>query len=620
MNDENKGSQQQARTVTAFLILRKGNRVLKRIKLFSDDLIVTIGRHENNTIRLTDDKNMISRSHAAILRIVTEKDATAQNSEQRVKEPQFLIRDLCSGLGTIVNNGLVRKKFLDEGDLIRIHDYTLAFTRKDLSKKPLGRTVDQDDDFSSSNPEAPTELGSNATRKDAKFTNQQKEFISNFSDRGMGVDPTESAKEFIEMLISAMPARRSLIGSYDGEVIQIKYHKGYEREDPSDIGREFLDKLKKDGFAIKKTQIWAQLPKDHFLELKREKPPVFSDQELDFLKEIVRLLNIFDSKREELIKRTPWPASVIGLHKEIEKCIEIASDPEIKNRDVLLLGETGTGKEVMARFIHEQCSKTRGEPFIPVNLSSLPEGMIYSQLFGHVKGSFTDAKETKEGYFKIAKGGTLFLDEVADFPMKVQVALLSSMQNRTIMKLGGSEPEDFKCRIIAATNRDIEKRIKADEFRSDLLARFTYVIQLPPLRKRIGELPLLVSYYIDLFSARALGVSREAMELLRDYEWPENVREVGNVVIEAIGKSNENIFSWDLPGKIRFRKKVQETMENEDKKLKSLEEGIKQIIQEALLATGGKIKPALAILKIPKSTLYKMMKDMGIPVGYGRKT
>ena len=355
-----------------------------------------------------------------------------------------------------------------------------------------------------------------------------------------------------------------MIGFYDGEVLHVKYHKGYEREHPDDIRKEFLDELRKAGFSFTKKQLWLQFSTNHFLALVREKPPAFNDQDLDFLHEIGSLLKKFNSKSEELIANTPWPDGVIGLHEERKTCLEITSEKELNNRDVLLLGETGTGKEVMARFIHDQSSETRNGPFIAVNLSSLPEGMIHSQLFGHEKGVFTDARDSKEGYFQIAKGGTLFIDEVGDLPMKIQTSLLTSMENRTVLKLGGEKPEKFNCRIIAATNRDLEKKIKSGEFRSDLRARFTHVLHLPPLRKRMGDLSLLVSYYIDQFSAYPKGISREAMEILRQYEWRDNVREVRTVIIHALNKAQETIFSWDLPGEIRFRKDVQETVEKKE--------------------------------------------------------
>jgi DNA-binding NtrC family response regulator/pSer/pThr/pTyr-binding forkhead associated (FHA) protein len=618
MNEENK---LQKRNVAAFLILKEGKTILKTYKVFSDDLIITIGRHGDNTIRLKDDRNMISRSHAAIIKMVAEKNDRSREAEKGKKEPpQFFIRDLASGHGTRVNGRFVRKKLLEEGDLIRIADYVIEFSRKDIDKRSRGRTIDQDNTFGSSDPDAVTKLSPAVTRRGAGLTDAQKEVIFSFAERGLGVDPTESPREFGEVLLKALPAHRALIGAYDGDLIHIKYHKGYEREDPDDIGKEFLDKLRETGSSLTGPQVWVQLSKDHFLGLQREQPPPFDNQDLSFLVEIIELLKSPKSKKDELKTSTPWPVTVIGLNKEVRKCVEIASEEELKNRDILLLGETGTGKEVLARFIHEQSGKTRNGPFIAVNLSSLPEGMIHSQLFGHEKGAFTDAKEAKEGYFVIAEGGTLFIDEIGDLPISVQVSLLSAMESREALKLAGRKPDSFTCRIIAATNRDIEKKIEAGEFRSDLLARFTHIIRLPPLRKRLEELPLLMNYFIDQFSEDPKGISREAMQLLRQYFWPENVREVRKVVLRALQTAQDTIYSWDLPEEVRFQKQVQETVKKEKKRLQSLDQGIKEMIEEVLAATHGNVTKALEILKIPKSTLYKMMKDMGIPVGYGRKT
>jgi DNA-binding NtrC family response regulator/pSer/pThr/pTyr-binding forkhead associated (FHA) protein len=618
MNEENK---LQKRNVAAFLILKEGKTILKTYKVFSDDLIIIIGRHGENTIRLKDDRNIISRFHAAIIRMVPKNNDGPKEAEKSKKEcPQFLIRDLASGHGTRVNNHFIRKQLLHEGDLIRIGDYIIEFTQKDFDKGLRGKTIDKDDEFGSSSPNAITKLSSKAERLDARLVGAQREVFFDFAERGMGVDPSESPKEFVKLVLQALPSQRVLLGCYNGDLIHIKYHKGYEREEPDDIDKVFLDELRESGFALKETQIWVQLSADHFLGLKREQPPPFIDQDLFFLRKIVRTLKSIGSKKRELIVNTSWPTGLIGLHREARKCVRIASEGELKNRDILLLGETGTGKEVLGRFIHEQSAKTKNGPFIAVNLSSLPEGMIHSQLFGHEKGAFTDAKEAKEGYFMIAEGGTLFIDEIGDLPISVQVSLLSAMESREALKLAGKKPDSFHCRIIAATNRNIEKKIESGEFRSDLLARFTHVIRLPPLRDRLEELPLLVIYFIDQFSEKPLGVSREAMQILRQYDWPDNVREVRKVVVRALQSAQQTIYSWDLPEEIRFRQKVQETMEKERKRLRSLDQGIKQMIEEVLAATHGNVTKALEILKIPKSTLYKMMKDIGIPVGYGRRT
>jgi hypothetical protein len=222
MNEE----KQTKRKVAASLILKEGKTTLKTFKLFQDDQIITIGRHGNNTIRLRDDKNIISRSHAAIIRVAENNTEQHQETKKGKNPPQFFIRDLCSLYGTRVNSQYIRKKLLKEGDLVRIGDYIIDFTQIDLHKRPRGRTIDQDDEFGSSEPDAVTKLSPKATCKDVNFTDVQKEVFLSFAEMGMGVDPSESPKEFGEIMLRALPAQRVLVGLYDGEIIHIKYHKG----------------------------------------------------------------------------------------------------------------------------------------------------------------------------------------------------------------------------------------------------------------------------------------------------------------------------------------------------------------------------------------------------------
>jgi two-component system response regulator AtoC len=205
---------------------------------------------------------------------------------------------------------------------------------------------------------------------------------------------------------------------------------------------------------------------------------------------------------------------------------------------VLLRGETGTGKELVAHAIHIN-SPREAKPFVRVNCAALAPGVLESELFGHEKGSFTGAVERRRGRFELADGGTLFLDEVGDLPMEVQIKLLRTLQERELERVGGNETIKVDVRVVSATNRNLEKMIEDGEFREDLYYRLNvFPINLPPLRDRLDDLPVLVSHFVGKF-ARQMGVpptaaTGEAMTKLREYNWPGNVRELENIIERAM--------------------------------------------------------------------------------------
>ena len=205
---------------------------------------------------------------------------------------------------------------------------------------------------------------------------------------------------------------------------------------------------------------------------------------------------------------------------------------------ILLLGETGVGKERLARAIHGESRRSTG-PFITLNCSALAEGILESELFGHEKGAFTGASRARRGYFELAHGGTLFLDEIGDLPPHLQAKLLRSLEDRTIQRLGGEQPVRVDVRIMAATNRDLEDAVQNQRFRADLFFRLAVVsLTLPPLRERRDDIPSLIRRYLETFrrsfASPVRGISPEAMKILIEYGWPGNVRELINVLERAV--------------------------------------------------------------------------------------
>ncbi len=229
---------------------------------------------------------------------------------------------------------------------------------------------------------------------------------------------------------------------------------------------------------------------------------------------------------------------IVGKSPAIEKVFEMIRKVSPTKSNVLITGESGTGKELVARAIHSLAFQNNRR-FLAVNCSAIPESLLESELFGHMKGSFTSACQDKKGLFECARGGTLFLDEIGHMPMSCEVKLLRAVEHKQIIPVGSTEPIDIDVRLIAATNKDLVKEIKEGRFREDLYYRMNVVgIHLPPLRERKEDIPLLVEHFIKKYNAEmgkhCVGVSEEVMRLFMSYEWKGNIREMQNVIERAI--------------------------------------------------------------------------------------
>jgi len=278
---------------------------------------------------------------------------------------------------------------------------------------------------------------------------------------------------------------------------------------------------------------------------------------------------------------------------------------------VVIRGESGTGKELIARAIH-MLSPRRDAGFVPINCAAIPENLLESELFGHEKGAFTTALQTKRGKFELAQGGTIFLDEIGDMPLSLQAKLLRVIQERKFERVGGMREIQADIRIIAATHRDLEVAIKEKGFREDLFYRLNvFPIQLPPLRERKDALPLLVDYFIGRFTEQTgkkiKSASAETVIALLAYNWPGNIRELQNVMERAVIVGAETIQLKDLPAALTGTE--EDRREECHGSLKSLE---KEAILKALEDSSGNRRKAAAILGIARRTLQYRLKDYGI--------
>jgi two-component system response regulator HydG len=322
--------------------------------------------------------------------------------------------------------------------------------------------------------------------------------------------------------------------------------------------------------------------------------------------------------REGLARDGVW-RGFVGESPAVQEVFRTVAKVAPTNATVLLLGESGTGKELVASALHEVSARRRG-PFVTVNCAALPEGLLESELFGHVKGAFTGAVADRQGRFEAADRGTLFLDEVGDIPLHTQVKLLRALQAREVERVGDNRSVRVDVRLVAATNADLDARVRKGAFREDLYFRLKVVtIRLPPLRERRSDVRLLAEHFRRVYSERhgrtTTGFSPEAMRLLLAYDYPGNVRELENLVEAAVVLSDGPEVGVDaLPVELGGGQRVEDLEGDEVIRIPvgtPLPEAEKAVILDTLRRTGGNKTAAARILKIGLRTLYRKLEEYG---------
>ena len=315
--------------------------------------------------------------------------------------------------------------------------------------------------------------------------------------------------------------------------------------------------------------------------------------------------------REQMGAR-PGFGILVGVSPKMQKVYRLIERVSRSLTPVLILGETGTGKELVARSIHFHGARKNG-PFVPVDCTGLVPTLVESELFGYVKGAFTGAIQSKRGLIEAASGGTLFLDEVGELPLEMQAKLLRVLQEREVRPVGATSTVTVDVRVIAATNRDLKADVEKGKFRQDLFYRLNVVpIRLPPLRERKSDIPLIVTHFLERAAgeARATPVfSEDALARLVSYEWPGNVRELENAIARALAlNSGPLLHVGDLPTNLQAPAPARLPLDDEEITLAELE---RRAIFRALHRTGGDKLAAARILGIGKTTLYRKLKEYG---------
>ncbi|MBE0638900.1 MAG: sigma-54-dependent Fis family transcriptional regulator [Bacteroidales bacterium] len=397
---------------------------------------------------------------------------------------------------------------------------------------------------------------------------------------------------------------------------------------PGDLnGIQILKKIRQDNPATEVIMVSGQEDIDVVIESQRQgaidfvrKP--FNISEIIFaiertgkyvqlaqkLKTVENQRSLISRELESVIER-----DFIGVSESIRKVTEMAIRVA-KDRDasVLITGENGTGKEVLARIIHYASDRSK-KPFVPVNSTAIPDTLIESEFFGHKKGAFTDAKEDKKGFFELANGGTLFLDEIADMPYSLQAKLLRAMEERKITPVGGSKEIEVDLRIISATNKDIEQLIDDQKFRLDLYHRInTFTLHIPPLRERPGDVEPLLRHFVTMLCSKKKRsipeIEKNVFSHLKPYHFPGNVRELRNLVERALILSDGKQLTVD-----DFMIKNEKSTKSEIATF-NLDDHEKSIIEAALKKTDGNQIKAAELLGISRDALKHRIQKHGIVI------
>jgi len=305
--------------------------------------------------------------------------------------------------------------------------------------------------------------------------------------------------------------------------------------------------------------------------------------------------------------------TIIGSSEEMQRVFRMVEKVANSEATIMIQGESGTGKELIAREIHYRSPRATG-PFVSINCGAIPRDLLESNLFGHVKGSFTGAVRDSQGLLQVAEGGTFFLDEVGETPLATQVKLLRALQEREIIPVGGTQPVKIDCRLVAATNADLEREVAEGRFRADLFYRLNVIpIKLPALRQRRDDIPLMVDHFLkrNTNGQPPKVVSKDALDLLLKYDWPGNVRELENVLERATILDEGGVIGPEgLPDVIRFGESHRGSLVIDSPTL-TLDELEKEYILKVLNYTRWQKKRASEVLGINASTLYRKL------IGYG---
>jgi len=421
-------------------------------------------------------------------------------------------------------------------------------------------------------------------------------------------------KEGFEVMAENIPS--DAIRSFKGNNFDLVITDFYM---PEMTGLELLGEVKKINPAVDVIVMTAFASVDNAVEAMRKgaydyivKPFQNDDLQLSIKRVMEKRKLAEENKflREELSKKYGFH-NIIGKSSSMQKLFTTIGKVAGSDATVLLIGESGTGKELVARAIHFS-EKRKNKNFVAVNCSALPDTLLESELFGHIKGAFTGASETKQGLFEYANGGTLFLDEIADTSPSVQAKLLRVIEDKKIRKLGDNRELEVDVRIVTATSRNLRKLIDENTFREDLFYRINvFPINIPPLRERREDIPLLIERFLN----GRKKIHPDALDMLINYNWPGNVRELENMTERLVVFSgSDTIMLDDLPSEVKNAvcKRIDSTLPYQEAKKQVLDEFNQNFIARTLRQTGGNVTKAAEKLNLDRANLQRLMRKYRI--------
>ncbi|MHC4779039.1 MAG: sigma 54-interacting transcriptional regulator [Planctomycetota bacterium] len=622
-------------------------------RIFEFEEEASIGRSASNLIHLSG--TQISRQHAQI----------------QARDKGYIIRDWGSRNGILVNGKVYREVILKSGDEIQIASTIMVFDPPFRIHSVDGgaRSVIFMDDQA---PEGEVRAALDAadisliwekTPPDLEVLLRANERLKKVYEIGAAVatllEPNDLAPRILELVIQALEADRGFIllrakrgGDFRPAAIQME--EGHDREialsrtilnrvvrhrksilsadameDPRFRGSESVQLAQ-----VRSVMCAPLLAREQVLGalyIDKTRPhDGFGDEDLKFLTTVAhqaaaalenaRIITTARAENLELRKILRGRMKIIGPSPQMQEVLEACEKVARTDSTVLLMGETGTGKELIARHLHDRSLREEG-PFVAVNCAAVPETLLESELFGHERGAFTGAHKRKRGKFELADGGTLFLDEIGEIPLSLQSKLLRALEERRYERLGGTETVSVDVRIIAASNRDLPHMARNGTFREDLYYRLAVVpITVPPLRQRPDDVEALATHFLEEFNPTigksVMGFSARAMDALKAHEWPGNVRELRNLVERVVVLTDKEVAGVDsLPSQVVEGEVKVQIREQVDAEL-SLPETVREVerlcIERALKKAGGKKIEAARLLGISRPTLDKKMKAFGL--------
>jgi len=589
-----------------------------------------IGRDPRNELRLSDQS--VSREHCIILR----------------QRDDYVIRDLGSFHGTLMDGARVTERALVHGDRIQLGKSVLRFLTDDEAVLQEGGQ----DTCTLEIPAAQTQLP--ATPEDSRDLHtllRVSVMLHSFHALyGVRRSPVRRTLErhLLELIFNAIPASRGAILLYEEELSEPS-RLLLQTEEPAPhrpviINRTLVKRVMQERCGLIAENSGAEqspasdpgksaalllaplLIREDVCGIIYLEGAAFQEPHLQLLVAIAQIASMalenafhlewLQAENERLESELHPDHHMIGDSdrlRELQRNILRAAQA---NSTVLIVGETGTGKELVARAMHQN-SPRAGQPFMAVNCAALTETLLESEMFGHEKGAFTGAFAQKKGRLEVAAGGTVFLDEIGEMPLQLQVKLLRVLQERQIERVGGTQPVKLDIRLIAATNRNLEEEVRAGRFRQDLYYRLNVVtLKTPPLRERQSDIPILAMHFASKFGAqcgrRIGGISPEAEAYLLQYDWPGNIRELENALERAVVLGSSDIIQLeDLPESIREIAAPAEIVRApglQDAVDRAKREAIAQAFQRARNDHAG----AARLLGVHPNYLYRLMRNLGM--------